>query len=313
MITHYIPQWLLRRFGTPLYELDIHTGGTEPRKLRRAGSGDDLWAEDVEKGLMGTHDNDAARVIRYAINGQRRIVLSREQRHTLALWLALFMPRVPNALEDVKRMVADAKKDPQIAVDVLYENRDRVLGIIRQKDPEVYAQTIDALGQYAGEAWLMALAANTMRGRPSLIPDAEAVYDSHLRTTRVEDFAAILLGYHWTWLYSPHGFVIGDNPLVRWHGPSQRWNFGIRRANVEITVPLSAHLCLRMNRRKRRDRGQVMYCPRALAAEYNRRQRLASIAHVYAGDPALLRAVAAARLKRPKRPSPRPLNPDGAR
>ena len=60
MITHFLPQWLLRRFGTPLYELYIYTGKIDPRTIRKAGSGDDLWPEDIEKELMGTHDNDAA-------------------------------------------------------------------------------------------------------------------------------------------------------------------------------------------------------------------------------------------------------------
>lgn len=66
-------------------------------------------------------------------------------------------------------------------------------------------------------------------------------------------------------------------------------------------MPLSTRLCLRMTRRKRNDHGRVQPCPKALAAEYNRRQRLAAIGHVYAGDAMLLAAVAAAVMKRPKR------------
>jgi len=121
------------------------------------------------------------------------------------------------------------------------------------------------------------------------------------RLDRVEEFAKTFMQYHWTWLYSPHGFIISDDPLVRWHHLSQRWKFGIRRANVEITMPLSTHLCLRMNQSKRNDHGQMMYCPKALSAEYNRRQRLASTGHVYSGQRSLLESFAAAVVKPAKR------------
>jgi hypothetical protein len=298
MITHYIPQWLLRRFGTRVYELDIHTGVIEPRTIRRAGSGEDLWPEELEKDLMGTHDNDAARVVRYWINGKRRIILPEVQRRTLALWLALFMPRVPNAFRDIARMVQEAREDPQIAVDLLYEKRREALATLRERSPEQYAEIIDILGRYAGEEWMLALVARRIRaGEAHYLPDERAVYCQHLQATRLEAFAEMLCGYHWTWLHSPHGFVIGDNPLLRWHEPSQRWNYGIVRGQVEITMPLSAHLCLLLRRQKISDHGQIMYCPRRQAAEFNRRQRLGAISYVYGGDPALLRPIAAARVR----------------
>lgn len=302
MITHYLPQWLLKRFGAPVLELDIHTGRVAPRSVRRAGSGEDLWSEETERALMGTHDNDAARVFRYHIDGARRIVLPEAERQTLARWLALFMPRVPAAFGGVTSYLQQAKDDPQVAVNLLYERPHEIIALIRRDNASIYDQTVEVLGTYAGEAFLLAGIANGIRrGTVKYLPEARDVYDVYLNASKIHAFANMLCEYHWTWLYSPHGFVIGDNPLVRWHALSQRWNFGIARGNVEITMPLGTHLCLRLRRRRERDHGQVMLCPRAMTTEYNRRQRLAAIAHVYAVAEGLLREVAAPRLDKPKR------------
>src|SRR4051812_24311872 len=92
MITHYIPQWFLPRFGSPLYELDIHTANTERRAIIHAASDDDLWPKDIEDKVMGPHDNDAARVFRYSLkNYHRRIILTEAEKWTLSLWFALFL------------------------------------------------------------------------------------------------------------------------------------------------------------------------------------------------------------------------------
>jgi hypothetical protein len=294
---------LLRRFGTPLWELDIDAGTIEARSIRNAGSGSDLWPADIEEGLMGTHDNDAARVFRYWINGQRRIVLPDEQRRILALWLALFLPRGPKTSENLNRMNRHLRDNPEVAIGLFYQQRVDVLAMVKTSNSELYEKTIADLGRDVGEEWLLARIAFGIRsGALPYLPDATAAYHNHLRHMPLMEFAVILCQYHWTWLYSSHGFVIGDNPLTRWHVLRQRANVGVRQGNVEITMPLSHNLCLRMERRKWNDHGQIMFCSKAQTAEYNRRQALAAEACVYAGSSRLLESIAAVRVKTPKRP-----------
>lgn len=302
MITHYIPQWLLSRFGKPVYELDIYNGHVSTRTLSKAGSDVDLWPEEIEKELMGQHDNDAARVFRYWINGRRRIVLPDERRDKLALWLALFMIRVPLTRDSINKQREEALADPQAVLDHVVKDRQGTLAHMRKTRPEAYDGIISVLGQYAGEAWLMAMAARIARElTPKVMPDIQTAYSHYLKTSNIHGFARAISHYHWTWLYSRHDFVISDNPLMRWHELSQRWNYGILRSGVAITMPLGSRLCLLMTQRKRNDHGQLMYCPRGTVAEFNRRQRLTALEHVYSGDRDLLKAVAVAQPKRPKR------------
>jgi hypothetical protein len=304
MVTHFVPQWLLKRFGSPLYELDIFTGRVERRNVRGAASGDDLWPEQIEKDLMGTHDNDAAQVFRYSINGKRRIVLTSTERRTVALWLALFMARVPNTAEDFKLMSQDVANDPELVIQLMYKRQSETLQRLYEMAPEAYRYALETFGKYVGEAFLMAVAARKLRSHVArAVPDPTTTYHEHLVTHSLEKRAEMLGGYQWTWLYSPHGFIISDNPFNRWHELSQGWNSGIVRDN-QITMPLSANLCLKIERRKWQDNGRLIHCPRAVAAEYNRRQRLAATSHVYSGDPELLQGHAAARPKGAKRPVP---------
>ena len=134
---------------------------------------------------MGTHDNDAARVFRYCVNGKRRIVFSEEQRYTISLWLALFMPRVPSTFEAIKQMTQEALDNPEIAVRILYQKQRDVLEIIKRDDANAYAGAVEVLGKYAGEAWLMATAANMVRSRHvRYVPDSTFAYHVNIKTTR---------------------------------------------------------------------------------------------------------------------------------
>jgi hypothetical protein len=69
-ITHYIPEWVFRQFRVP--SLDISTGKTEVRAPKKAGSGRDLWPNDIEDKLS-VHDNVAAQIYREKIEEKDKI------------------------------------------------------------------------------------------------------------------------------------------------------------------------------------------------------------------------------------------------
>jgi hypothetical protein len=218
------------------------------------------------------------------------------------LWLALFMVRVPLTRDSINRQREEALANPHGVVEHVLKDRQGTLAHMRQTRPELYDNIINLFGQYVGEAWLMAAAARLARElTPKVMPDIQTAYSFYLKTSDIQGFARAFSRYHWTWLYGRHEFVISDNPLMRWHEISQRWNYGILRSGVEITMPLGSRLCLVMTQRKRIDNGQVMYCSRATVAEYNRRQRLTALEHVYSGNRDLLKRIAVAQPQRPKR------------
>jgi len=291
---HYVPQWVLRQFKLPHeqepYELDIHTGRIDPRNLRRkAGAKQDFWPEGVERKIMTPHDTEACAIYRQHIANRLRIQIPADDKLALATWLALFMARTPTAYARTEAHVKELTSNPQIAVDILHHHRNRTLEIIRHRDPEIFNAAISELGQTHGEEWLMALVEfNYRRGiiRPGVT--AQGLWESHLLTLEPEKFAPILCQYQWTWFYSRGGFVIGDNPLIRWSRCERKWDYGIKRAGIEITFPISASLCLRIRPERENHRDRVLHAPKRLVWQYNRRQRCAAFSYVYSGERKLL-------------------------
>ncbi|MFM9965764.1 MAG: DUF4238 domain-containing protein [Planctomycetaceae bacterium] len=157
--THYLPEWLLKKFREPLlYELDIFTGKAEPRNPRKAGSAQDLWPEDIEDSLS-IHDNRAARIYREKIAGKKRIVLSDSERMDFARWLAQFHVRIPNTREDFRELLEAHKGNPEVVFEVMSQNRENYLRIIRNSDPELYDDALKELGQDKAEECLLGMLA----------------------------------------------------------------------------------------------------------------------------------------------------------
>lgn len=284
--THYLPEWLLKKFREPLlYELDVFAGKAEPRNPGKAGSAQDLWPEDIEDNLS-IHDNRAALIykerIREKIAVKKRIVLSDSERLDFARWLAQFHVRIPNTREDFRELLEAHKGNPDVVFEVMSQNRQNYLQIIRSSNPDLFDDALKELGQDKAEECLLGMLAEQVASSETFRwPDHENLHQQYMRKNKSEDFACQLCDYEWVWLYSWYGFVIGDNPLVRWHAKSQRWNYGINRRGVEITMPLGVNLCLRLDQRPRHHGGHIITCTKQETRVYNCRQRLASIKYVY--------------------------------
>lgn len=279
--THYIPEWLLKRFRHPfLFELDIFTGRVEQRKPKKAASEQDLWPADIEDGLS-TFDNQAARIYRNRIEGRQQIVLSDSERMDFAHWLAQFAVRVPTVRADLHRQLEEAKADPQTIRRLILKNRPELLNTIRQNSPGLFDEAVKEYGKAETEECLLAQMAERFAESSSIWPTQERIHHDILRNNRSEDYARRFLEYQWSWIRSREAFVIGDNPLVRWHEKSQRWNYGINKNNVEITIPLAHDICLRLDKRHRKNADRLMNCSNSQTRIYNERQRLAAVKFVY--------------------------------
>lgn len=283
--THYLPEWLLKAFRLPvLYELDIFTGKIEQRNPRKAGSGVDLWAADIEDRLS-VYDNQAAQIYRNKIRGQPRIALSQSERRDFALWLTHFHTRTPQTRDEIRDLRDREMENPNLVSELLSENRDEFLDVVRAGNPELYDSTLKKYGKAAFEENLAQSAAHRLGGpQPAWLPSPENLWHQYMRRIDADQIASRLCAFDWEWLRSRDGFVIGDNPLVRWHAASRRWNYGIANPGVEITMPLGRNLCLRLVRTGSRHDGHLIDCTDEQTRVYNCRQRLAAIKYVYGGS-----------------------------
>lgn len=316
MRTHYIPRWILKHFLAPaepnknrvIHTLELNqpdqNRGIRPSPVFRAASGEDLWPADIESNIMGPPDNEAAKVFRSHIEGKRqRINLPHAEQMAFATWLGIQMPRVPASARHIKQLVEGANNDPSFRVEFLYEHRVQVLSLVQTKNPKLYEEVIAEYGRETAEAAiLLGLAQRAVDGTLNMVPDAATTYHTHLRNADVRGYAAVMLQYQWQWLWSDHGFVIGDNPLVRWNAKLQRWDYGLRRTGTEVTMPLTPNLCLMLQRPSRRYDGELIHCSARMTRRLNMRQRFAAEQNVYAANPALLEPLA-----RPVFPPPTPL------
>jgi len=284
---HYLPEWLLRKFRRPtLFELDIHSGGISQRNPKKAASAPDLWPDDIEDKLS-VHDSLAARIYRERIYGQRSIVLSDSERWDFAQWLTQFFVRVPTAIERAHQYLAAQGGVNDVAQKMTLQKRTEILQIIRDQNPATYDNAVSELGKKDVEDHFIEQVAKRFADTKYL-PDANTIRQHYMRHHRSDRFAQCLIEYEWVWLTSKVGFVIGDNPLVCWHMKTQRWNYGIGRKGVEITMPLGRNLCLRLQRVHPPRGGYLIPCDERTTRQYNCRQRLAAIKHVYGSSESLL-------------------------
>lgn len=279
---HYLPEWLLWKFRRPLlFELDITTGRAEQRNPQRAGSAEGLWPQDIEDSLSD-HDNQAARIFREKIWGRKQSVLSESERFDFALWLAQFGTRVPNTREELRLLLEQERENPQITLEVVQQGRSDLLQIIRDCNPELYDETIRSVGKGLTEQILITrIIENIVLSDRFPWPAPEDVHHLHMRTSNIRERARILCDYDWRWLCSNHPFVIGDNPLVRWNTKRSRWNFGIGRPDVEVTMPLGLNLCLLLRQEPRIECDVLLPCDERSTHAYNLRQRLAATRYIY--------------------------------
>lgn len=279
---HYLPEWLLWKFRQPLlFELDITTGRAEQRNPKRAGSAEGLWPQDIEDSLS-VHDNQAARIFRGKIRGCKQIVLSESERFSFALWLAQFGTRVPNTREELRLLLEQERENPQITLEVVQQGRSELLQIIRDRNPELYDETVNSVGKgHTEQVLITRVIQDVVLSERFPWPSPADVHQLHMRSSNVRERARILCAYDWRWLRSNHPFVIGDNPVVRWNTKRNRWNYGIARPDVEVTMPLGLNLCLLLRQDTRIKCNVLLPCDERSTRAYNLRQRLAATRYIY--------------------------------
>ena len=140
-------------------------------------------------------------------------------------------------------MTQDLKNDPTQLFCVVNETRREVLARFRQDQPDLYQQAIGELGQEEGEDVLLTAIIRRMLETRSYVPDPQSTWHIHLKAASFERFALLLCQYHWTWLHSPHGYVIGDNPpatLARGQTAVEFWHRQERCSNQ--FPPVGSHV-----------------------------------------------------------------------
>jgi hypothetical protein len=284
MKMHYVPQFLLRGFEDEngLWEFDTNTGNTERRNVSKAGQKRHFYSVELEMGLLQRIDGQAGAIFHEQLSGRRdRLALAESERRQLAHFLALFAIRTPQTFENFKGYVEEAAKNPQEAVDIMYAGRARVIEIAKSASPAAYATLVQEFGRVFAETWVLASFANLIReGKMNYLPDPKESFVAYINEERMNAYAARLLRFQWVWMWSEYGFVIGDNPLCRWSKHTGKWNYGLAQKDVEITIPVSQNLLLRMQRRQSHAK-TILYCNRELTQKYNRRQVLSSVGKVY--------------------------------
>src|SRR5687768_962307 len=94
--THYLPQFILRRFrDESLYELDKQSMTCGRRNEATGGQATDLYPPHLERGLFLEMDNAAARICRDKIFRTEPISLVDDEKRILSEWLLLFAIRIP--------------------------------------------------------------------------------------------------------------------------------------------------------------------------------------------------------------------------
>ena len=289
---HYLPQFLLKQFrgSSGLWEWDKQTDIVERRNVENAGQFPDFYPPEIERGVMETWDNDAARICRDKVFGKDQIVLTPEQRGRLGVWLGLFFVRIPDNLRQAQRytagfgaedLVADLRRSPHIAL------QDFRLWL---RDQGQWA--IPLLGTVGAYLHFLQMAERSIRDNPErFVPLPESVFHHHIGTKDFEWYGEFLAGLTWTWVRTEGRFVVGDSAIARWHVPTGKPNAGITAEDVELTVPLTQSVCLLMRKRQAGggpDAGHVTI-DTARTAELNTRQIESAVRMVYGPSPGLLK------------------------
>jgi hypothetical protein len=272
MKTHYLPQFLLKRFTGEhgLYELDKTSNTCGVRAVKTAGQETDLYPSHVEQGVMGELDQAASKLIR-ANERNDRIDLRADERVKFVEWLALFWVRVPVHLERFKGHVEEGRRNPEYGVQTLMEHRDECIAKFRERRPDLYTRIISEVGEVEGHQYLLEFWSEMIReGKLDYLPTPEDAFAQHIQSGSFRTIGQRLTNFRWTWLRSDYGFVIGDNPLCRWKLEMGQWDYGVARKKIEVTFPLSRSLCLWMHRNHRH--ADAAFCNRKWTEKLNRRQ-----------------------------------------
>jgi hypothetical protein len=176
----------------------------------------------------------------------------------------------------------------ELVSEVLQEHREEYLNDFKTRHPDWYKDQVAEHGAETVDESILLQAAEFHRERPESWPTVQAVSEFYMRNNAADRFAAIIREYGWYWMHSPYGFVIGDNPLVTWHIESGRWDYGIEREGVQMTMPLGVNVCLLMTQFHIPYDNELMKCDGRRTRHFNERQRMAASNFVYGNNPKLL-------------------------
>lgn len=248
--THYLPQFLLQEFkGDGLFELDKQTGGIERRNVRAGGQIVDLYPQHIERGLFRQLDTSAARILQGRVYGQSRIELNTGEQEALAEWLVFFAVRIPRNL-DLCNRISDAWNDnPYNTLDVLDGDFGQIMTGIKTEFPERYEDAVEYYGSAEKfEQVFHGLLAAKLLFRQNQLVEGRKVFEQMHTSGTHKSFIHHLLKMRWTWVRTNGEFIIGDNPLCRWHTKKKVAGHGLGNRDLEITIPLSKRVTLWMHR-----------------------------------------------------------------
>lgn len=294
MKNHYLPESFLKQFvgASGLWVFNIRDGSFRCRNPSNTGHIRGLYKDSLEEGYLQKIDGQAAGLLS-EIGGARGLVpnLSTKEKRLLSDWIALFMIRVPKTLHSFEKLVAESKRDKSQAIDILNQNRDKTIAIARRTSPRAFADLVRDFGEASAEEIVLKMYEREIyQGNVAYSPTASRCFNDHIVDVRVEKYAKKLLSYSWSWLQAKSGFIIGDNPLCRWHAKSNKWDYGINNKGVEVSIPLNSHLCLLIRRKQTRSK-QIISISQKQNVEMNTRQIMSSFNYVF-GSEGLLRPIA---------------------
>jgi hypothetical protein len=246
---HYVPQFLLRRFGTgkrdQVHVFDKWSGREFVSAVRNAAAEGgfynlptsvvaDLWKMGKDAGVEGVKgeppvlsiepdlaklEGRAAKAVERIVREESLAVLDDEQKATIALFAAIQFVRTPQQRDVVVQLATIMREHVMKAATAM------------GRDPE----------RAAAQAGLAPQSA-----------DMQAA--AHLRhLLDAPSFAPLLLAKHWVLLKSPpgHPLYIGDNPVTLYDNTSREerrpfYGIGPGTPGSEVAIPLSPSLCLTM-------------------------------------------------------------------
>lgn len=286
-VTHYIPKFVLRLFRDErLFELDISTGVCSPKSIDNgAGCLPGFYSDFIEKRVMEKWDTAACnKVFRPKIVGRKHIALNHEERRILSTWLGLFFVRSPFNRKQMTLHIDATVTQTDEMLDLLRKRFIYYLLQVRAEKPHLYRKLRSLLGTAGVKQYIFDEIQRQICERPERhVPDVQDAFDWHINSGSFEHFGAILGLMAWTWIHCSTELVIGDAVVCRWHVSSSTPHYGIHKDGVEITVPLTRHLCLLI--RQPTDGitdGDNTECDEARTTELNTRQIQSATRTVYA-------------------------------
>jgi hypothetical protein len=283
IITHYLPQFVLKHFrDTALYELDKSTSQITVRNVRKSGQEIDLYPPALENGLFREMDNAAARIFREKLYGKERrhIAISDREKRVLSEWLLLFAVRIPLNLEICEAQAREWNNSPAHSIEVLKEEFDDLIIGIKRDAPDRYREITARMGEDNFKlAFYEILRQRIIRGEARRPASGRPIFERMHQSGRHKEYARFVYNLHWTWLRTNGSFVIGDNPLCRWHTKLHASGHGLARHHLEITIPLTRHMTLWMHRNY--NHAELTVCNGKRTRELNRRQIVSAARWVY--------------------------------